>query len=130
MQTISFPFTIDTRGSVAMTTDPRKIWLDRVRAVVSTQIGDRVMRPEFGTDTLNAVLGMDGVERDPLERALRAAFSAYLPALALTDVSVSSDGDGLLTVNITYTLPNRQEVSTIVTFQDGSVIDEPDVTGV
>lgn len=112
-----------------MTTDSRKIWLDRVRSVVSTQTGDRVMRPSFGTDTLNAILGLDD-ERAPLERAIRVAFATFLPSLTLTSVTVELDNDGVLTANIAYVLPDRQEVTTTVTFEDGSVIDEPDVTGV
>lgn len=129
MRTISFPFAINARGAVAVTTDSRKIWLDRVRAVVSTQIGDRVMRPGFGTDTLNAILGLDD-ERAPLERAIRVAFATFLPALTLTSVGVEMDNEGVIVTSITYVLPDRHEVTTTVAFEDGSVIDEPDVTGV
>lgn len=130
MRTISFPFSIDTRGSVAMTSDPRKIWLDRVRSVISTQVGDRVMRPDFGTDTLGAVMSMDGIERAALDKAIRTAFAKYLSALTLTSVVLDADDDGKLTVSIVYVLPTREEVSTTVEFQDGSVVSELDVTGV
>ena len=46
---ISLPFSIDSYGNVASTKDQSKIWADRVRSVVGTTVGERLMRPDFGT---------------------------------------------------------------------------------
>ena len=46
---ISLPFSIDSYGGVATTTDQSKIWADKVRSVLGTMLRERVMRPDFGT---------------------------------------------------------------------------------
>ena len=48
---ISLPFSFDANGSIANTDDQKKIIQDRVVLVVMTLIGERVMRPNFGTYT-------------------------------------------------------------------------------
>lgn len=131
-RTISYPFTIDTHGRVGSTTDPRKIWQDRVRAVVNTQVGDRVMRPGFGVNTEAAVMNYGTPAQDELTVNLKNAFSNLLPALNVQEIKTAMDStNAVLTVEVWFTLPDRTLTSTSVTYSGGVVTSEtvpPEVT--
>ena len=47
---ISLPFAFDQSGSIAYTKDEKKIWQDRVVLVLMTRLGERLMRPTFGSE--------------------------------------------------------------------------------
>lgn len=111
---ISFPFSLDSYGNVAKTTDQSKIWADRVRSVIGTALGERVMRPEFGTNASVELFSGMSTAGESIKRSIYAAFATFLPMLTLSDVSVSSEEkeEGIVSVDITYGLPNEVEVTT------------------
>jgi hypothetical protein len=41
MKAISYRFRLDDYGRIYMTTDPKKIWMDRVLTLLSTVVGQR-----------------------------------------------------------------------------------------
>lgn len=128
---ISYPFTISTGGVVESATDPRKIWQDRVRAVVNTQVGDRVMRPGFGVNTLSAVLNYGTPAAGELTQNLKNAFVTWLPSLDVTNIDVAMDAaSAVLTVQVWFTLPSGETTSTSVTFDTGKVVSETQNFGV
>jgi phage baseplate assembly protein W len=128
---ISYPFTIGTSGAVESTTDPRKIWQDRVRSVVNTQIGDRVMRPGFGVNTLAAVLNYGTPAAGELVQNIKNAFVTWLPLLDVTDIDVSmDDASAVLTVHVWFTLPSGEQTSTSISFDTGRVVAETQNFGV
>jgi phage baseplate assembly protein W len=122
---IAYPFGIDTHGHIASTSDPRKIWQDRVRAVVNTQIGDRVMRPGFGVDTETAIMNYGTPAENELTINLKNAFVNLLPALNVKQVKASMDStSAVLTVEVWFTLPDNTLTSTTVTYNAGVVTSE------
>lgn len=128
MKTISYPFSIDTRGKVAVSEDPRKIWQDRVRAVVNTQVGDRVMRPGFGSKTEESVMNLGTPAAGELVQNIKAAFINWLPALGVQNINTSMDSsNAVLTVDIWFTLPSGALTNTSVTFDAGRVTSETEV---
>ena len=127
MRTISFPFRIDANGHLADTSNTKKIWTDRVRAVVNTQVGDRVMRPDFGTDTDSLVLDVGTPAQKSLPDVLKGSLGKFLPQLQVDDV-VAYPGENSQTVRgeVRFTCPDRTFASTTVTLEDGNVTSELD----
>jgi len=122
---ISYPFSIDTHGHIASTTDPRKIWQDRVRAVINTQLGDRVMRPGFGVDTETAILNYGTPAENELTVNLKNAFVSLLPSLNVQKVKATMDSaSAVLTVEVWFNLPDKTLTSTTVTYSAGVVTSE------
>ena len=112
---IAMPFALDNYGNVRKTYDQTKIWADRVRSVIGTLRGERVMRPTFGSSIPTHVFDTDAVAVENISREVRAAFASHLPRLSLSEVNVSFD-DSTATVNIEviYDLPNQTQVTTNV----------------
>lgn len=113
--TISLPFTVTSYGSVASTTDQAKIWSDRVRAVIGTNLRERLMNPEFGTLVPEAFMQTADDAEALVVTEVQRAFPTQLPLLTLNSVEASFDEYySTLSVTILYSLPNDVEVSTTV----------------
>lgn len=108
MTAISLPFRIDGYGRVAVTSDPSKIWADRVRSVLMTSVGERLMRPFFGSTIADEVYDVLDEVPELVFATVSQAFSDYLPRLTFNDVAVvqEDDEDGTLSLEISYTLPD------------------------
>lgn len=116
---ISLPFVFNSSGAINTNNLDSKQWADKVLSVVFTRFGERVMRPNFGSLTGEAVFEPEGSVVDFVNQAVTSAFGEFLPELKLTKVEIT-DGDtsGLnelvLTISVEYRLPNKQ-VDTITT---------------
>lgn len=112
---IALPFALDNYGNVRKTYDQTKIWADRVRSVIGTLRGERVMRAAFGTNLPTHVFDTDAVAVENISREVRGAFASHLSKLTLSEVNVSFD-DATATVNIdvVYDLPNQTQMTTSV----------------
>lgn len=117
---ISYPFSIDASGKVATAQTPRKVWLDRVRSVVNTQFGMRVMRPTFGMDSLSSVYNAGTPAEKSLEEQVREAFSRHLPALTITRAQARTQGS-TTTLDLVFTSPDNTETSARVSLNNGDV---------
>jgi phage baseplate assembly protein W len=111
---ISLPFSIDSYGNVSSTKDQSKIWADKVHSVVGTTFGERVMRSEFGTKIPFATFNGRQLVAEVTRRELFNAFAKFLPALTLQDVAVSFGDEDQVIAEITYSLPNQQDVTTTI----------------
>jgi len=112
---ISLPFSVDSYGKVASSTDQSKIWADRVRSVLGTTIRERVMRPNFGTLIPFALFNTETGAIAQVEAEVNKAFSQQLGLLSLQKVNVTVDQyTNVLTVEAIYGLPNNEVVSTVV----------------
>jgi phage baseplate assembly protein W len=128
---LSYPFSIATNGAVATSTDPRKIWQDRVRAVINTQVGDRVMRPGFGTNTAGAVMNYGTPAQNELTQNIKTAFVTWLPSLNVNNIDVSmDDASAVLTVQVWFTLPSGEQTTASVSYDAGRVVAETENFGV
>ena len=113
---LSLPFSIDSYGNVVSTTDPAKIWSDRVRAVIGTNLRERLMNPEFGTLVPSSFMETTDFASSLIQAEVQRAFSVQLPLLSLTSTSASYDEySGLFNITILYDLPNNETVTTTVT---------------
>ena len=104
---ISFPFSIDSSGSVSYITNDAKIWEDRVRCVLLTYFSERVMRPDFGSKLAALSFESNWGMTSLAEKITASAFNKWLPELKLTNVvALPDDVNGGIVVNIDYTLPD------------------------
>lgn len=109
------PFAIDPYGKVAVTSDQRKIWQDRVRSVIGTALTERVMRPTFGTEIPNAVYETVEDAESDIKAEVTKAFTSQLRLLKLREVVPTFDEySGILDVEIVYELPNDEEIRTTI----------------
>lgn len=111
---ISLPFTIDSYGNVASTKDQNKIWADKVRSVIGTSVGERLMRSDFGTKIPYSTFNGQQLVAEATRKEIFAAFAKFLPALNVRDVAVSIGEESQVFAEVTYSLPNQQEVTTTV----------------
>lgn len=110
---IALPFKIDEYGRVGNTTDARKIWKDRVRLVLLTRFGERVLRPSFGSGVLNTVFEPETVSVEMIKRTVTIAFNEQLNSLNLIEMnSVYDPTTGGLELTVSYKLPSA-EVDTV-----------------
>lgn len=107
--TITLPFKINEFGKVATNNSQEKIWADRVRSAIGTAVGERVMRPGYGTEISDIVLGDAERGAELLKDQVQLAFTRDLSLLELSSTEVSfNEVEGILSVEIVYSLPNQQ----------------------
>jgi phage baseplate assembly protein W len=109
---ISLPFKIDDFGNIGTATSQSKIWADRVRSVIGTAVGERVMRVNFGTEIpINFFENVFSVS-ETIKEEVNQAFFNNLPELELDETIVVIDELlGLVTAEIKYFLPNRDKTA-------------------
>lgn len=105
---VSLPFSISEFGTVATTSSQEKIWSDRVRSAVGTAVGERVLRPDYGTEIAASVFSTLEAAAETLKQEVELAFSRDLRLLRLISTKVTIDeSTSSLEAEITYALPNR-----------------------
>lgn len=129
MKAISLPFSFDSEGRVASTTDFKKIIQDRVVIVVMTAVNERVMRPSFGTNVRGSLFDNVNDALEIIKQEISVGFSNWLPYLYLLDVVGSLDQDSYLNVTVSYKYgdsknPETVTVKTATLTQSGTVISE------
>jgi phage baseplate assembly protein W len=99
---IDFPYHFDSRGRTALaeTNDHMR---DLIEQLIFTNPGERVNRPEFGSDLLQLVFAPNSPElAATLQFTLRAALQHWLgDVIAVSSLDVSAV-DSALTIGITY----------------------------
>jgi phage baseplate assembly protein W len=113
--TISFPFAIGNGGNVKTISSEESTNALRVRSVIGTLKGERVMRPTFGSDVSKRVFESYKELSSAIAEDVRLAFAQWLYGLSLIDVVVGAlEFDGTIQVHIKYTAPTGDEISTTV----------------
>jgi phage baseplate assembly protein W len=112
MKAISFPFTLDPFGKTTSTTDQRKIYQDKVLTLLSTAVGERPMRPSYGTNVAIAMFENQGNVEKAINDAIRSAISKWIPNLTVNNINIIGFLDtGAVTVELNVTLPDFIEES-------------------
>lgn len=107
---LKIPFSIDRFGNVVTTSDQAKIWSDRVHSAIGTQIGERVMRPSYGTRTAKAAFETITAAEDIIRREITRVFHDQLNLLSLDDIEFSFDQlTNELKARVIYSLPNKEQ---------------------
>ena len=123
---INYPFELDNFGVLTPTTNANKIYLDRVLTLLSTNVGQRPMLPEYGIDWTVALFENEGDARAATPGALRAAISRWIPDVRVSNITMQDQQDGIEYVTIELVLPDNTittlPVSTATFNLDGTVI--------
>lgn len=103
----SFPFRVDpSTNRIAMSSAEQDVE-EAIRLILRTNLGERVMLPEFGTAAGEFLFSDSRAERiAALEESVREALEQWEPRIMDVDVSASREGgsNGVLEINISYTL--------------------------
>lgn len=114
MKAIVFPYTLDPFGETQATTTPSKIYLDRLLTLLSTQVGQRPMLPEYGTDLGRALFENEDNFRVAVKVAILTAVTTWLPELKIQNVDIDPLAEGYVNLRITVELPNAKITSVTV----------------
>lgn len=126
MSAISYPFTLDGLGVLNSTSDPRKVYLDRLLTLLSTSPNQRPMLPDYGTDVLQALYENGNNLETSISQAVKKAVAVWMPEINVEQVLVSvPDEDGIAEVEIIIKLPNdlitTLSISTAIFNIDGTI---------
>jgi hypothetical protein len=112
---IDYPFTygksFDGKNitGLAATTDFKKLWQNRILLVLGTRPGERVMRPDFGSNLYTALYESESVAEQIINTSINEAFNKWLPDLSLKQISPTFDQTtNVIVINILYGLPNGE----------------------
>lgn len=104
MPSLAVPFDIDPTGRVAAAYDDMTSAAQHLKLLITTRVGERVMRPTYGTrifDTLFDI--MDELVLQELDSGIRRAVSIWAPDIVLTRLEMSAE-ESTLVIDIAYTL--------------------------
>lgn len=124
---ISLPFSFNEGGGIGYATDEKKIWQDRITIAVMTSLGERVMRPGFGSSVKSAVFENYRDALALIKQAVAIAFSQWLKSLTLTNVvGTVNQADETLDIEIFYrygeALEERVTIKTAILNRSGDII--------
>jgi uncharacterized protein len=100
----SFPLRIDVAGGVVLSDGERKLE-ESMRLILSTAIGERPMRPEFGCAVHDFVFATsEDSTMAAIGVAVRDALGRWEPRIHIMDVEVAPDDDEpeLLWIDVRY----------------------------
>ncbi|CAB4128747.1 GpW/Gp25/anti-adapter protein IraD [uncultured Caudovirales phage] len=114
--TLTFPFALDPNtGSIMSTSSQEVIWHNRVRMAMETRLGERVMRPTYGTEISQSVFNTITSMEETLKKETNKLFVYQFPLLELVSVKTLHDvKENRLSAEVTYRLPNNTSQTTQV----------------
>jgi phage baseplate assembly protein W len=123
---ISFPFTLDPFGALETTDLPSKIWTDRVLTLLSTNIGQRPILTDYGTDIMRYLFENENNTALGVDQAIRSAIANWLPEILVKEISITNvDSEGRFVVDLTILLPDSTiktlDVSKAILSLDGTI---------
>lgn len=114
---ISLPFRLDARGNVVKTSDPTKLWADRVRSAVGTLKGERLFQSNYGSEVPRHTMDPIRTIEELIYQDVSQVFTQHLPSLRLKDVLTTTDEiSGSLEIEVLYELPTEETVRTQIGF--------------
>lgn len=99
---ISLPFVFNSAGEIGYSSDEKKIIQDRVVLALMTRFGERVMRPDFGSDVYLSLWEETSAAIGVVKLAATTCFSNWFPYLTFLDARGNVNSDGVLEVEIMY----------------------------
>lgn len=112
---LASPLQIDSTGGFAVLTTPSDIAAQHVRSVIGTEIGERVMRADYGAATLERLFGpINDAEITLLETDISTALATWAPEVRVTSIDASAD-ESNLNVVVNYALAHADQQTVTVT---------------
>jgi phage baseplate assembly protein W len=111
---ISFPFRIED-GELPAASDAEESVADSIKSILNTRVGERVMRPDFGSKVWDIVFeNIDALSLARVKDEVRRALTLNEPRIRVLSVSASpaeSGRGGSITVDITYRLAGQVQTT-------------------
>jgi phage baseplate assembly protein W len=112
---LKLPLSLDASGNLVLATTQNQIWADRIRIALGTKLGERVMRPNYGTKIGAALFDNVTATADIVKKEVSRVFHEQFPLLEITTVDTSfNEVLNTLTITVVYLLPNKEQVTTEV----------------
>ena len=112
----SFPLKINNRGGIEMSRGDRDVQ-ESIRVILSTPIGERRMRPDFGCSVHDLTFETnDPTTHGLIQQAVIEALNLWEPRISVAEVNVSTDQDepARVLVEIEYDLRSTNERRNLV----------------
>ena len=112
----SFPLRVDERGGIAMSRGTRDVE-EAMRVILSTPIGERRMRPNFGCAVHDLIFAPNNATTHGLiQHYVREALALWEPRVEVRDVIIRTDAaePSTLRVEIQYELRATNEQRNLV----------------
>ena len=114
---IALPFKIGNTGNISRTSEPAKIWADRVRSAIGTLKKERLFLPNYGSEVPGHTMDPIRSISDLIAADVASVFARHLPVLILIDtVTTVNSEEATLEVEITYELPTSETSTTSIGF--------------
>lgn len=122
---LAVPFAIDPLGRVAFVEDPYEQMAQRLEVLIGTQIGTRVMLPDYGVNTVGRLFDtLDAGMVERLTDEIRSAVHAWEPDVIVQNI-VTDTEDSTLILTVYFSLagpdPSTHAATVVV---GGSVVDD------
>jgi phage baseplate assembly protein W len=104
---LKFPLEIDRQTGAFMSASGEEKIRAAVLTILSTTLGERVMRPDFGSELHNQVFAsLNAATLGALAFSVRKALIAWEPRIKVQDVQVSDvqAAEGVVSISIDYTV--------------------------
>jgi phage baseplate assembly protein W len=110
-----FPIKVNAKGGLSYSEGPERIQ-DAIWIVLSTALGERLMRPDFGAGVHDYVFQPNSdVMRTRLQSAVNDALLKWEPRIELTNVNVQEgDQPSQVRVSIDYRIRTTNELFNLV----------------
>ena len=123
---ISFPFSLNPFGVVESTELSSKIWVDRVLTLLSTNIGQRPILTDYGTDIMRFLFENENNTALGVDQAIRSAIANWLPEISVKEIAITNvDSEGRFVIDLTVLLPDSTiktlDVSKAIFSLDGTI---------
>ena len=103
----SFPPSFDNRSGInKMVSDAEDI-AQSLRLILLTAYGERIMRPEFGSNLFNTIFGsINSLTINKISRYINQSVLEFEPRVTLNNVEIDQDvvNDGKLNIKLDYTI--------------------------
>jgi phage baseplate assembly protein W len=117
------PLRINGTGGFAFTEDPGVVLQQALSTAIGTQQGERVMRPDYGSNLLGVLFsGDDEATRDEIMTEISDTAQRLVPEASVIDVDIQPDSDqaGNLVALIRYSQSNGTQDTAQVSFTNRS----------
>ena len=115
-QGLAFPLQVNPQGGIALASGEHDIE-QAIRIILSTSLGERVMRPEFGCRIHELIFAPhDAATESLVVYYVEEALAQWEPRIDVQEVDVSADPsrDGALLVEIKYRIKDTHDERSIV----------------
>lgn len=126
---IALPFRFNEFGQLDTSSNESKFWKDQVLLTIMTRFGERVMRPDFGSDVSSSLFESLNVASEVAVSSINIAFNTWLPQLRVIEVSPEfNEETSQVEVTIVYVIPSGESdtitLNTAIFNRSGDILQE------